>query len=625
MRLGSIFVFFPVLHLQAEASYRLLPELTPLHRALEAAVQAFHRGGNALASVPIPELFRLLYGVSGAREILPDVLEDLIERGRVHQIGTIGIDPSSLRIIDLAPGRGAGHKALKSASSTIDHNAAQTREIARFFDPVLEEIVDGATLVPDGNEARDFYVPAEPFLAHVPTNWVERELISELRDDVQLYSASPRLLGHGWRRVTAELVINDGELSVECGDPRQTDYLRGLSQRVRGSWLLPSSPDTTFDWSSQGGERLSVDLDLPDNLSRLVLTRDLSANALAGLALPPSVVHVVLDAVEQIAEPTLLAGTSERQTRQVAYPRTDNPGVSGIFSADGVQEYLRLPVTWNGLHADIGVYRPAPGFAQAGSRWSDVVEALETECQYSDSPEIAILPAFWLDPAEFWRRLYERPASTPGGNQWAIGIVNALEGLPPSILATLREGLPHDERLKRLRAVYPGLADLFPSSHAMISGHTAVSKDIAPVPLSCTRVITFDTSSFIENGELVASLRPTDFLVNPQVVAAEVERKKTDSAAFRIASRSNLRAIDELPRERWTAPFSDRSLLAPGDNRNNDGAIIAALIPYRQQGYEIVLVSEDHDFLLRCEPYGIHWMNAKSFLSASKSRKSRVN
>ena len=625
MRLGSISVFFPVLHLQAEASYRLLPELTPLHRALEAAVTEFHRGGNALASVPIPELFRLLYGVSGARGILPDVLEDLIERGRVHQIGRVEIDPSSLRIIDLAPGRGAGHKAVQSTSSTIDHNAAQTREIARFFDPVLEEIVDAAILVPDGSEANDFCVPAEPFLAHLPTNWVERELRSELRDDVQLYSAASRLLGHGWRCARAELVVNDGELSVECGDSRQTDYLRGLSQRVRGSWLLPSNPNTTFDWSSEGGESLSVDLELPDNLSGLVLTRDLPAEALAGLALPPSVVHVALDASDQIVEPTLLADTSGQRGRQVAYPRPDNPGVSGFFSANGGQEYLRLPITWNGLHADIGVYRSTSGFAQAGSPWSDLVEALETECQYSDSSEIAILPAFWLDPAEFWRRLHERPDSTSGGKQWATGIINALERLPPSILATLRERLPHDQSLERLRTAYPGLADLFPSPHAMISGHAAGSKNIAPVPPSCTRVIAFDTSSFIANGELVASLRPTDFLVNPQVVAAEVERKKTDSAAFRIASRSNLRAINELPRERWTAPFSDRSLLAPGDNRNNDGAIIAALIPYRQQGYEVVLVSEDHDFLLRCKPYDIHWMNAKSFLSASRSRKSGVN
>ena len=425
--------------------------------------------------------------------------------------------------------------------------------------------------------------------------------------------------------MTAELVIIDGELFVECGDPRQTDYLRGLSQRVRGSWLLPSSPNSYFDWSSQGGERLSVDLELPDNLSGLVLTRELPTHALAGLALPPSVVHVVLDASDQIVEPTLLADTSGQTCRQVAYPRPDNPGVSGFFSANGGQEYLRLPITWNGLHADIGVYRSTSGFAQAGSPWSDVVEALETECQFSDSPEIAILPAFWLDPAEFWRRLDERVASPLDETQWKIGIVNALEGLPPSILATLRERLPSDERLGRLRAAYPGLAELFPSSHAMISGHAAGSRDIAPVPPSCTRVIAFDTSSFIENGELVASLRPTDFLVNPQVVAAEVDRKKTESAAFRIASRSNLRAIDELPRERWTAPFSDRSLLAPGDNRNNDGAIIAALIPYRQQGYEVVLVSEDHDFLLRCKPYGIHWMNAKSFLSASRSHKSGVN
>jgi len=170
---------------------------------LEAAVLEFHRSGNALASVPIPELFRLLYGVSGAREILPDVLEDLIERGRVHQIGEVGIDPSSLRIIDLAPGRSAGDKARQSASPMIDLHAAQARKIERFFDPVLDEIVDVATLAPDENEVRDFCVPAEPFLAHLPTHWVERELRSELRDDVQLYSAVPKLLGHGWRRVTA--------------------------------------------------------------------------------------------------------------------------------------------------------------------------------------------------------------------------------------------------------------------------------------------------------------------------------------------------------------------------------------------------------------------------------------
>ena len=625
MRLGSLSVWFPVLHLQAEASYRLLPELTPLHRALEAAVLDFHRSGNALASAPIPELFRLLYGVSGAREILPDVLEDLIERGRVHQIGEVGIDPSSLRIIDLAPGRSAGDKARQSASPMIDLHAAQARKIERFFDPVLDEIVDVATLAPDENEVRDFCVPAEPFLAHLPTHWVERELRSELRDDVQLYSAVPKLLGHGWRRVTAGLVVQDGELSVECEDPRQTDYLRGLSQRVRGSWLLPSTPSATVDWSSLGGTGLSIDLNVPDNLSGLVLTRGIPAQALASLALPPSVVHVVLDAAEQAFEPSFLEGTSAQRARQVAYPRNDNSGLSGIFYANGGQEYSRLPVTWNGLHADIGVYRPAPGFARDGSAWSDVVEALETECQYSDSPEIAILPAFWLDPAEFWRRLDERPASPLDGKQWTIGIVNALKSLPPSILATLRDRLPSDERLVRLRAAYPGFAELFPSSQAMMSGPAAGSKDIAPVPQSCTRVIAFDTSSFIQNGELVASLQPTDFLVNPQVVAAEVERKKTDSAAFRIASRSNLRAIDELPRERWTAPFSDRSLLAPGDNRNNDGAIIAALIPYRQRGYEVVLVSEDHDFLLRCKPYGIHWMNAKSFLSASKSIKTGVN
>jgi hypothetical protein len=134
----------------------------------------------------------------------------------------------------------------------------------------------------------------------------------------------------------------------------------------------------------------------------------------------------------------------------------------------------------------------------------------------------------------------------------------------------------------------------------------------------CTRVIAFDTSSFMKYDRLIGYLRPTDFLVTPQVVAAEVERKKAESEDFRIISRRNLRAIDALPQERWTAPFHDYALLAAGDKRNNDGAIIATLIPYRQRGLEVIVVSEDHDFLLRCKPYGIEWMNAEAFLNTPK-------
>lgn len=53
MRLGFVSVWFPVLHLRAEVTYRLLPELTPLHRTLEAAVKEFASSSNPLAAVPI--------------------------------------------------------------------------------------------------------------------------------------------------------------------------------------------------------------------------------------------------------------------------------------------------------------------------------------------------------------------------------------------------------------------------------------------------------------------------------------------------------------------------------------------------------------------------------------------
>jgi len=136
-------------------------------------------------------------------------------------------------------------------------------------------------------------------------------------------------------------------------------------------------------------------------------------------------------------------------------------------------------------------------------------------------------------------------------------------------------------------------------------------------------VIAFDTSSFVEFDQLADHLLPTDFLVFPQVVAGEVERKKTQSEDFRKTSRRNLRAISRLPKDRWTAPFHDFGYLAPGDSKNADGKIIATLVPYRKAGHKVILVSQDGDFVPRCKPYDIEVMRAEIFMGCPKGTRER--
>ena len=614
MKIGSVAVWFPVLYLRATATYRLLPEMTPLHRILESAVKEFSRSENALAAVPIPELFLHLFGVSGALEILPGVLDDLIERGRIHRVVEDDREISTLRIIDLAPGQSEVSRTHGNTMAISENQAVQSRQIDRFIDPILEELISVDKLSSEPSKGDGFRVPAEPFLMHLTTHWVSHELKVELQDDVQIYTAVPELIGHRWRRSEAVLILKDGELAVECEDPRQSEYLRGLSQYVRRSWLLPGSLTGSPVNMAENGEDLSVNCRLPLSVEGLALTRGVPEAVLAGVKLPPSVVLVALDAAADVVEPTIVRTPDEKQAMQVAYPRSDNPNVSGIFLAGEGREYKLLPVNWEGLNSEIGVFTSAPGFRQNGTVWREVIAALETECRYSDKSELFVMLAFWLDPADFWYGLTERLASESDGSPWLDGIAEALRGLPQIVRARLSEKLPANSPLEQLRKSHHAIASLFPYDHKEATTIKNADRREAPVPRFCKRVIAFDTSSLLQYGQLIESLCSTDFLVSPQVVAAELERNKTRSEEFRIASRRNLRAIDALPKDRWTAPFHDFDLLVPGDNQNSDGAIIATLVPYCHRGLEVIVVSEDHDFVLRCRPYGIEWMNAVNFL-----------
>lgn len=624
MRLGEVSVWFPVLNLRAKVSYRLLPELTPLHRALEQAVVRFSQSDNTLAKAPIGSLFREVFGVSGAGEILPDVLGDLLERGRVHRVAEHEIDPSLLRLVDLAPGPEEPNGACAAEPSEQARKSAQDRTIERFFDPVLEEIVEPGFLLPEPVEWNCFCVPVDPFVTDPPRHWIDGELRAELQDDMQLYNATCEKIGHQWRRSNAILVLNDGELSFECSDSRESEYLRGLPQTVRRSWLLPNRQDGSNRSRLGDDAEFSLHCRLPEGLDGLALVRGLPETISTELDFPSVAVMAELDPVAGVTAPTFISPPVKGQAMRVAYPREDNPGVAGVFLAREGREYLRLPIIWEGLHAEIGVFRTTGGFAQSGSEWSGLVAALESECRFSEAPEIFVLPAFWLKPAEFWMRLIDRVRHEPGSQTWMQRIVDALEILPRSIIEGLVETLASEPSLAQFRRSQPELGRLDPTATELASEINEQSWEVGHIPPEFDRVVAFDTSAILEFGDLADHLLPTDFFVFPQTVANEIERKKTQRDDFRWKSRRNLRAISRLPKNQWAAPFPDVSYLNSGDKRNADGEIIAVLIPYRQPDRKIILVSQDLDFVPRCKSYDIDVLTAEGFIADSKTQRRNI-
>ena len=481
-----------------------------------------------------------------------------------------------------------------------------------------------AGLLSEPVEGSRFRIPVDPFATDPPRHWIDGELRAELQDDMQLYNATCEKIGHRWRRTNAILVLNDGELSFECSDSRESEYLRGLPQTVRRSWLLPNRQDGSNRSRLGDDAEFSLHCRLPEGLDGLALVRGLPETISTELDFPSVAVMAELDPVAGVTAPTFISPPVQGQAMRVAYPREDNPGVAGVFLAREGREYLRLPIIWEGLHAEIGVFRTTGGFAQSGSEWSGLVAALESECRFSEAPEIFVLPAFWLKPAEFWMRLIDRVRHEPGSQTWMQRIVDALEILPRSVIEGLVETLASEPSLAQFRRSQPELGRLDPTATELASEINEQSWEVGHIPPEFDRVVAFDTSSILEFGDLADHLLPTDFFVFPQTVANEIERKKTQRDDFRWKSRRNLRAISRLPKNQWAAPFPDVSYLNSGDKRNADGEIIAVLIPYRQPDRKIILVSQDLDFVPRCKSYDIDVLTAEVFIADSKTQRRNI-
>lgn len=622
MKIATGYILFPVLQLRADISYRLLPELTPIHHALEDVVKRFSDGRNVLSCAPLVELFRELFGLSGAGEILPHVLDDLLDRQHIHLLTSEEPDYKSIRAVDLAHGPDQSGKSERTRSASIEDQFAQGLQLERFYDPVLGETVPASNLSEQPLTDSIFKVPASPFLNNPPTDWVEAEVKSELRDDLKIITVAAQVVGHTWRKCPADLFLFESELSVECHDSRQSAYLRGLGSRARRSLLTSECLVGSFGEFAEGIGELSISCRLSGDATGVALTRSLPQSVLDGLSLAESNLVICLDPVEGITEPTFKSVSKNVKALQVAYPRNDNLTPPGIYFACDGREYTRVPVSWEGLEAELGLFRKSSGFQQVDSGLVEVIATLEAECRFSDHAEIFVLPAYWLEPTEFASLLSDRFSHESVGSEWILESVKALKRCPFEIREPIVRHLASIDGKRSLLREKLEVAGLLTASVSTRTTESTRESYNSKLPKACKRVIAFDTSSLITYGELVANLERSDFLVIPQVIAGEVERMKTASDQFRVASRANLRAVDELPPDKWVAPFHDFSLLSSSDEKNNDGALIASLIPYCGNERDVILVSEDHDFVLRCQPYGIKWMTAREFLkmSGTKSR-----
>jgi hypothetical protein len=614
MKIAAGYILFPVVKLRADISFRLLPELTPIHHALEEIVKRFSDGRNELSLAPLVHVFREMFGLSGASEILPQVLDDLLDRKYIHSVNKEWTDHTSIRAVDLAHGPGEPGVPVKPNFADKNSPFVQSMQLERFYDPVLGEIVSANNLFEPPLTDSIFKVPVSPFLKNPPIEWVEDEVKSETRDDLKVIAAEAEVIGHTWRRCQADLFLLEGVLSVECHDSRQSEYLRGLSPRARCSLLSPDCLAGSFGEPADGIAERSIFPWLYSDAKSIALIASLPQRVLDELFLPETDLVVSLNPVGGISEPTLQSISENLQALQVVYPRKDIVTPPGIYFADMGYEYASVPVSWEGLEAELGLFQQSRGFHQVDSGLGEVMATLETECRFSDHAEIFVLPAYWLEPTQFVKLLSDRFSHEPVRSEFVLESVKAIKRFPFEIrepIVRLLASINGSKAILREKLEIAGLLTVSVPSQAAETGREQSSEEL---PDACERVVAFDTSSLISDGQLVANLKPSDFLVIPQVIAGEVERMKTASDQFRVASRANLRAVDQLPPERWVAPFHDFSLLSPSDKKNNDGALIASLIPYCGSGREVILVSEDHDFVLRCQPYGIKWMPAREFL-----------
>jgi hypothetical protein len=452
MKLSDIIIYFPVFNIRAEVTYSYLPNLSPIEKALIAAINKFSgNGDNAFANLPIGDLFRDLYGLSGANLFMAEVVDSLIDRGRIHRKGGLSKASSELTVAELAIGTNTG--TTRNGEVIKPDSTLQSTVLERLYDPISAEVLtsNGETLV---SSPGSYAIPAEPFHEHLDKSWIERELSDELDQEIKVSSIKLNIKDTVWRIVSATLSVEGNQLSLETENESRRSYLSNLRQETRKQWF--SSEKTSFDQKSgatlpEGSIYPPV---LPKNVSGLIISCGLLPEEIPDLRIPKDTCLLNVIPRENDSQTFTVAFADSSSGTVIDYAFDIQRMESAIlWSSSG---YMLTPVTlnWQSTEVFIRVAVPTIGYAN-DEEMNRLIEVLQDEASVSQDPVLTVLPGFWLEPKEFWSHVFVNFSSfldIEEKLQYLEHIASGLQKLWGSVSNTLEQSFPLETLKSQLQS-----------------------------------------------------------------------------------------------------------------------------------------------------------------------------
>lgn len=463
MKLGEITIYIPVFDILADVSYSYIPNLSPIEKALVAAINKFSgKSDIAFANIPIGDLFRDLYGLSGADLFMPEVIDSLIDRGRIHRIGHLSGTSRELTIKDLGIGVGVSQaREMSAVNSKPDQISQQLTVIKRLYDPVSAEVLsyNGEVFV---NSPGSYAIPAEPFHDQLEKSWIERELSDELEQEVKVSSIKLSIINTVWRTVPATLNVEGNQLSLKTSKESIQSYLSNLRPETRKQWF--TSQEASFDKNNKLilPEGSIYPFVIPENVDGLIITCGLLLEELNTLLIPKGT--CLLNVVPRLNDSptfTIEKCTDPKRGIVINYAFDLHGIESAILWSDSGYNLISVKLNWQSTEINVRVAVPIFGYTEH-QEIKNLIEVLQDEASVSQDPVLSVLPGFWLTPQDFWSHVFTNFSSflnVPEKLQFLELIVSGLQTLWDAGNANLEQSFPIESLKAQLEPTFLSLSE----------------------------------------------------------------------------------------------------------------------------------------------------------------------
>jgi rRNA-processing protein FCF1 len=463
MKLGDITIHIPVFDILADVSYSYIPNLSPIEKALVAAINKFSgKSDIAFANIPIGDLFRELYGLSGADLFMPEVIDSLIDRGRIHRIGHLSGTSRELTIKDLGIGVGVSQtREMSAVNSKPDQSTQQLTVVKRLYDPISAEVLssNGEVFV---SLAGSYAIPAEPFHNQLEKSWIERELSNELEQEVKVSSIKLSIINTVWRTVPATLNVEGNQLSLKTSKESIQSYLSNLRPETRKQWF--TSQEASFDKNNKLmlPEGSIYPFVIPENVDGLIIACGLLHEELNTLLIPKGT--CLLNVVPRLDDsPTFtIEKCTDPERGLIINHAFDLHGIeSAILWCDCGYNLISVKLNWQSTEITVRVAVPIFGYTEH-EEIKNLIEVLQDEASVSQDPILSVLPGFWLDPQDFWSHVFTNFSSfvnVPEKLQFLELIVSGLQTLWNAGNANLEQSFPLESLKAQLEPTFLSLSE----------------------------------------------------------------------------------------------------------------------------------------------------------------------